>query len=288
MTGVVVGYMFPERGVSGWWAHCLADMLRIDAQGHQYVTGEHGGLISICTGPRVAEGRNRMIDEFAQSYGEESEWLLMLDTDMTFPATLLDQLMAVADPIEVPILGGLCFTGGGNNEPKPTIYREVLVGDSVTVRPVMDYPRDALVKVGATGAACLLLHRKALGTMQKRYTTTAEGKHNPYPWFAEGIVGPEGDAWGEDILFCLRANAIGIPVHVLTTAKLGHVKATLVDEVFFDNWHREKHLDDLTKMATGETEVVPVPPETNGHDPVPEYGASRAERRQAARERAGA
>jgi hypothetical protein len=290
MTGVVIGFMFNER-VSGYFAHCLADLIRVDSQGHNYVGGKAGGLISISTGPRVAEGRNRLIDEFASQYGEGSEWLLMLDTDMTFPGTLLDQLMAVADPEKVPILGGLCFTGGRGHEPKPTIYREVVVGEMVSVRPVLDYPRDALVKVGATGAACMLMHRSALGAMKNHFETTADGKHNPYPWFAEGIVGPEGDAWGEDILFCLRANALGIPVHVLTSAKLGHIKPTVIDEVFFDNWHRDKHLDDLTEKATGEYDAIPgedgiIDVVASNGDPVPEYGANRAERRRLARERA--
>ncbi len=240
MSGVVIGFMFSEQ-TAGWFTHCLADLIRYDAMGSRHVSSEHGGLIAISTGPRVAEGRNTMIDQFASNYGEESEWLLMLDSDMTFPATLLDQLMAVADPAETPILGGLCFTGGRNHQPRPTIYRQVVVeGSNLSAEIVDDYPRDALVKVGATGGACLLLHRKALAAMGKHYGTLENDQPNPYPWFAEGVIGSHGTAWGEDVLFCLRANAMGIPVHVLTSVKLGHVKATVIDEVFFDNWRAAK------------------------------------------------
>lgn len=290
MTGVVVSFMFSQT-TSGWFSHCLADMLMVDAQNGRHLTGEHGGLISISTGPRVAEGRNRIIDEFATKYGVESEWLLMLDTDMTFPGTLLEQLMSVADPVQVPIVGGLCFTGGTDHAPKPTIYRQVVMNkgeanEYITAAPVFDYPRDALVKVGATGAACLLMHRSALGAMKNRFEKLPDGRINPYPWFAEGLMGPNGEAWGEDVAFCLRAGSMGIPVHVLTSCRLGHIKPVQIDEVYFDNWHREKNLDDLTKVATGEHEevrdIVGDFVETNGHDsPVPEYGARIAARQKA-------
>ena len=266
-AGVVVSWMFDEE-TSGWFTYSLADLLRHDAQGPQHIIGRKGGLISFSTGPRVAEGRNSIVDIFAERH-PESEWLLMLDSDMTFSPNLVEQLLAEADPEKAPIVGGLCFAGGKTNDPYPTVYRQVPKDGYVSIERVYDYPRNAMVRVGATGGACLLMHRQALGAIKNAYGELADGKPNPYPWFAEGIIGPEGEPWGEDIMFGLRANSLGIPVWVHTGVKLGHVKAHIIDEEFYDNRRRAKELS-----------------EQGLFDQQP--AANRAARRAAAREKAKA
>ena len=259
--GVCLSWIFPAD-VSGWFAMSLANMLAFDARHSQHIIGPKGDVIALQSSPRIAEARNKVIDLYA-TLEQKPEWLLMIDSDMTFEPDLLERLLAVADPEKVPIVGGLCFAGGRVHAPYPTIYRQVDEGDYVSVDRVHDYPRDALVKVGATGGACLLMHRGVLAAMKSTY-----GKDNaPYPWFAEGVVGLKGEPWGEDIVFCLRANAIGIPVHVHTGVKLGHVKTQVIDEVFFDNYY-EIQARDAADAA-----------KANGHN--------RAARRRAAREKAG-
>lgn len=281
--GVVISWLFPTD-VSGWFAKSLADLLLHDAKGAGHMLDDKSGFIALSSGPRVAEARNTVIDHFAAHY-PETEWLLMLDSDMTFDPDILDRLLEAADPVEAPIVGGLCFAGGRTSAPYPTIYRQVPKGDYVTIARVEDYPRDAMVKVGATGGACLLMHRRALAALEAKFGRDEKGVAMPYPWFAEGVVGPEGEPWGEDIIFCLRANSIGIPVHVHTGVKLGHVKTHIIDEVYYDNMRREMDLDRLTKAATGE---VPVVEDDERPSAMPAYGANRAERRRRAREKARA
>ena len=272
-TGCVVSWLFPEQ-VSGWFTKSLVDLVLHDTtDGSGFLRDrERSGFIALSSGPRVAEARNKIIDLFAENY-PACDWLLMLDTDMTFSPDLLERLMAVADPTEAPIVGGLCFAGGRSNEPYPTIYRLVQNEGYATVDRVHDYPRDALVKVGATGAACLLMHRAALATMQAQFGKTDTGATNPYPWFVEGAVGPKGEPWGEDIAFCLRAHALGIPVHVHTGVRLGHMKTQIIDEVMYDNHRRAR---ELTAAGLFDDDA-PMP-----HVP------NRAERRAAARAKARA
>jgi hypothetical protein len=262
MTGVVVSYLFP-LDVSGRFCDSLTRLIRHDAQGPGYVVNTFGGLIATQTGPRVAEARSQVCDQFLGNY-PGSDWLLMLDSDMTFDPDLVEQLVAHAHPERVPILGGLCFAGGRSHRMFPTIYREVESEDGVTVAPVMDYPRDRLLKVGATGGACLLIHRQVLVAMAhpypKGFGTLADGRKNPYPWFVEGLTGARGEPLGEDVSFCRKARMLGIPTHVHTGIKLGHVKAFELDEAEFDRY-----------VAEGGTfEGIPT--------------KTRAERRRAARE----
>jgi hypothetical protein len=263
---------------SGWFAACMAGMLSLDARLSQHIVGPKGDVIHIQSSPRIHEARNTVVDHFA-ALEQQPEWLLMLDADMTFEPQLLYQLMATASLNEVPILGGLCFGGGRVHEPFPTIYRleqkEVGGRRYPSIDKVFDYPRNALVKVGATGAACLLIHRQVLAVMKEHFGTLADGRINPSPWFAEGVIGPEGQSWGEDTAFCLRAHALGIPVHVHTGIKLGHMKEQVIDEVFYDARRAVVAEDKLWKGVSGET------PALNGSN------LNRAEKRRLARERVG-
>lgn len=250
---VVIGWCFPET-VAGWFAYSLADLMLIDSHTGGYIEG----FAAVSSGPRVAEARNTVIDEFAKGY-PDADWLLFLDADMTFPANMLQIMMSVATPEETPILGGLCFTGGKHHEPHPTIFREVIgktpEGDEVRgLERIDDYPKDSLVKVGATGAACLLVHRTVLATMKEHFGKLPSGRPSPYPWFAEGLVGPSGESWGEDVVFCMRATSLGIPVHVLTSIKLGHVKSHIIDETYFDQYWEARHQDELMAKATGDND----------------------------------
>lgn len=263
MPGVVVAWMFPEEN-SGWFTYSLADMIRYDASAGRHICRQEGGLIALSSGPRVAESRNQVVDLFAGNH-PDAEWLLMIDSDMTFEPDMLERLLEHADPQRVPILGGLCFAGGRSHTPYPTIYRELAVHDGyIEIDRVYDYPPDRLCKVGATGGACLLVHRRVYAAMKQPYPqgfgTLPDGRDNAYPWFSEGLVGPHNEPLGEDIAFCKRANMLHIPVHVHTGIKLGHMKTQEINEEYY-----------LKQRAEGGAAQV-----------------TRAERRRAARELARA
>lgn len=245
-SGVVVSWLF-ARDVDGWFALSLANLLHYDAGAGRHIVGDNGGLISAQSGPRVAEARNRIIDSFAEVH-PQAEWLAMFDSDMTFDSDIIERMLEVADPDEVPILGTLCFAVGADTDgPYPTIYREVTYEvdgkELVGVTPIRDYPRDTLVKCGATGAAGLLIHRSVLARMNQPWPTgfgtREDGSPNPYPWFSEGLVNPDGRGLGEDVAFCRRASLLGIPTHVHTGIKMGHVKQYKLDEDYFLARQRE-------------------------------------------------
>lgn len=242
--GVVVATLaatdVPIHFLSSW-----GDMLQYDAARGRHLC-DGGGTIKITSGPRIAEARSQLVDTFfADERIKDASWLLMIDSDMTFEPNLVEQLMSVADPERTPILGALCFSGGRDNAPYPTLYREVtheVDGKPfVGVEPIYEYPKDTLVKVGATGAACLLVHRQVFIAMShphpKGFGTKADGSKNPYPWFIEGLTTPDGEPIGEDVAFCRRARHLGIPTHVHTGIRLGHVKQYVLDEAYFEAAH---------------------------------------------------
>lgn len=195
-----------------------------------------GGTIMVTSGPRIAETRSQIVDKFLHSSQfDGAEWLMMIDSDMVFRPEHIEALLEVADRTERPIVGGLCFAGLSPETMYPTVYdlsREE--GGAFAVGQIHDYPRDQLVKVGATGAAFMVVHRDVFVKMAKAFATLPNGAPNVYPWFVEGHADAHGRPFGEDIAFCIRAQSLGIPVHVDTRVKIGHHKGLVIDETLYD------------------------------------------------------
>lgn len=212
---VVVSYVRGKR-VHGEFMECL---LRL--QGTEPRVAEIYGRIS---GPAVALMRNLLVVHFL--YETDADWLWMVDTDMTFEPDIVARLIRSANPDTKPVVGGLCFAEGDYGGPmKPTLYNGDLLDEVV-----LDYRRDAMNRVGGTGGACLLMHRKAL---------MAFDREAPMPWFADEIV--DGLHISEDKTFCRRLRALGIPLWVDTSVKLGHLKElALTEERYLAERAKEK------------------------------------------------
>lgn len=195
------------------------------------------GHVSMVSGPRISGARNDMVRMFL-SHPKKPEWLLMLDADMIFPDDLVDQLLEASNPKVRPVVGGLCFGGGRVGIPFPTLYTltDPKTNNGRMTKVVLDYPRDALCKVDATGAACLFMHRDVLLQMAEQYGKTPDGYSNPHPWFSETVH--QGFEYGEDWTFCMRLKQMGIPLYVHTGIRLGHDKRHVYDEEFYHAMRR--------------------------------------------------
>jgi GT2 family glycosyltransferase len=177
-------------------------------------------VLALESGPNISTARNKLCAEFLARPGQP-EWLFMCDTDMVLQPDTVDRLVAAADPAEVPVLGGLCWSLEAGAQ-VPTMYELVEKAPGrVAFARHSRWPENAVVRVSATGAACLLIHRSALHRVQLHAGDEAA------PWFRETAVAPLA-LMGEDMTFCLRCAAAGIPVHVHTGVKAGHMKTTML------------------------------------------------------------
>jgi hypothetical protein len=206
--------------------------------------------ISIQSGPRIAEARSQIVDAFAKTH---CDWLLMVDADMVWQEDALDELLKVADVDESPIVGGLCFGGRAGNRIFPTIYTLIDEGGMIGTEMVEDYPEDSLVTCSATGAAFLLVHKRVFVEMKQAFGKLPNGRENPYPWFVEAANG--GRPFGEDIAFCMKAQALGIPVKVHTGVKIGHIKTIELTE---ERYHEQQTKAAMVtkKPTTSPTELI--------------------------------
>ena len=146
------------------------------------------------------------------------DYVLWLDSDMTFKPDLLDRLLEDIEGRQA--VSGLCF---GRRPPfKPCIYKKL----DVTVSGQMihpesenwfDYPRDQIFEVAACGFACVLMRVDVLEAM---------GIYG-VPFFPVGGL-------GEDLTFCWRARKLDIKFHCDSRLKIGHIMRISVDETFRD------------------------------------------------------
>jgi GT2 family glycosyltransferase len=208
---VVIAYCHPGT-VHAAFHESLLDLLVYDMS-HARRVVDGGGRVGVQASANVAGPRNAIVKQFLAE--SDAEWLLMLDSDMTFQPDLVDRLIEHADPHTAPIVGGLCF-GIDDGWLFPTLYDLAGTVEEPQFVRYNTWAPEQMMPVFATGAAALLMHRRALKTVQAgRFSAV-------YPWFQEREAG--GMPVGEDVTFCWRAQSVGMPVHVNTAVHLGHVK----------------------------------------------------------------
>lgn len=229
---VAVGFLDP-----GEWSHCfgqsLIDLYLTDAFRSKRMVPHGKQLRDHCTAGGIVAGRNAIAGKFLDE--TDCEWLFMVDSDMGFAADTVDRLIDSADPTERPVVGGLCFslrrdTAGEFYGQKyvvvPTCYEFVDSEDEVGFRSIIDYPRDSMLQVGGTGAACLIIHRNALVAVRDKFGPT---------WFDPITYPGGGPTFSEDLSFCVRLAACDLPVWVNTGIRTTHDKhGVFLDEDEYD------------------------------------------------------
>lgn len=229
MTSVIVAFCHRSDSIAPQFRRSLTMVLMRDAATKNHVIGE----LDRESTANISTARCQIVRDFL-ALPSRPEWLWMVDSDMTFGDGILNRLLATAHPKQRPIVGGLCFgvrpakTDGAEHfneclatplELFPTVYT---LDETGHMLHWSGYPRDSVIRVCSTGAACLLIHRSVLADPR----WTADG--HPQPWFRESVL--HGEMCSEDHFFCLKAGKLGYPVHLDTAAKTGHVKTFVADE----------------------------------------------------------
>lgn len=217
MDHAVIGYVHPGTVR----AEFAASLLGLAMEGKTPLDA----VLTLHSGPNISTARNQLVSDFLTR--QRAPWLLMCDTDMAFAPDALDRLIAAADPGERPLIGALCWSqNDGAADPYPTMYdlAQNDGGELAFTRPAI-WDRGCVRKVSATGAAFLLMHRAALAKIEASTGDIAA------PWFRESAIGAPLALMGEDMTFCLRAGAAGIPVHVATAVQCGHLKPVMLGTI---------------------------------------------------------
>lgn len=165
----------------------------------------------------VSDLRNkaaRIAQEMACSH------VLFLDADMRWPSDLLTRILAHHDQ---GIVSGLYFLKTWPHW--PVAYRRARVNPT-TLAVDYDYDKDGVFETGLRseqliGMGCALIPVSVFDAM-------------PYPWF-EYQQAPNGE-WTvtEDVAFCQKAAAIGVPISIDPTIKCDHVGQIPVSQPWYE------------------------------------------------------
>jgi len=269
---VQVAYMHGTR-VSHSWHNSMMNLVGYDKSiGLNVITTMPFGVA--CSGPNsLVEGRNMAVAHFLDK--THTEWLFFVDTDMGFTPDSMERLLVAADPVERPVVGGLCFAmkhiksdrqGGFRVLPVPTLFMFAEnEGQGLGFANRFIYPPDSMVQVAGTGAAFLLIHRSVLEAIRAEMGDI---------WFNFVQYG-DGAQVSEDLSFCWRLNAMGFPVFVHTGVKITHHKELWLSEEDYRMPEREpmqRVMDDAARADRGDC------PE--GMDPAIWATYNRAQRRE--------
>jgi hypothetical protein len=241
---VQIAYLHPQS-VSHSWHESMMRLVAYDAANDGRVVATGGPFMIRCDSGGLVEARNlgmtRWLDE------TEHEWLFWIDTDMGFLPDTVDRLLAAAHADDRPVIGGLCFglrevaydgMGGRRVMPVPTLFDWAEQDGHVGFTPRWRFAPDVVTQVAGTGAACLLIHRAVAEKIRAEYGDT---------WFDPTRYG-DGRRVSEDLSFCYRLGAQGIPVFVHTGVKTNHHKQVWISD-----------LDYAIPPAPFQPEAAPVP-----------------------------
>ena len=146
-------------------------------------------------------------------------WIFLADADMVLPKDALTRLRAR----NLPIVGGLCRQ---RKDPfNATTFRLNDEGWLVWWPPTGE---TGLVKVDATGAACLLIDMQVFDAIDKR------APHLAGSWFLDARRLPglkPQEKVSEDLWFCMLARAAGYDIYVDLDVVCGHlVMGEIIDD----------------------------------------------------------
>lgn len=181
---------------------------------------------SIIQGSILPAQRNELVQRM------QGDWILFIDSDMSFPTTAIQALIAAREEGDYDILGGLCFQRVPPHQPTMYMREQPTSGGYLFLE---DWDSD-VVEVDGTGLAFVIIHRRVFERLVQQLDERPDFIWPPLferlktrpPDFFRWIGGV-----GEDLRFCQDAKATGSRIFVDTRIEIGHVGTTTFDRTSF-------------------------------------------------------
>lgn len=171
--------------------------------------GENECIVSFLMGSLIYDSRNKLA---LQAINLGCDYILWLDSDMTFPPDVLLKLLERAEN-GCDVVSGIFFRRVAPFN--PVIFR---LNDIDAEKPEWqdfdDYPKNELFKIGGAGCGVTLVKTELFTEIM----LDGELPYNPI----KGL--------GEDISFCLRARKNGHDIWCDSSLKCGHIGHVTVTE----------------------------------------------------------
>lgn len=159
--------------------------------------------------------RNRIVEMFFEK--DEADWLLMLDTDLSFEKSLIEGLCKLADETNSKVVAGWYITMYKHGGMRPLLYR-LDPGGFINMFPNMD---DSPTKVDGIATGCLMVHKEVYKNVRRDTT-------NRIFYFSDTALEfenqPSHDPLGEDLTFSMSCKKAGYDIYTRKSLRLSHHK----------------------------------------------------------------
>lgn len=200
---VMLGMLAPGSMVNWQTQECLEAMLnhmaynRLSDGRCKYVIKKHTQIVT-----NIFDGRNKLCHSAIEN---NCDWLLMIDSDMTFPPDSCDRLLAHKKNFVSALAFKKAFPFTAVMAKKTRSDEDVS-----TYSVIGNWVDNALIKVDGIGTAFLLLNMKKVKKLKE-------------PWFFHEYIEHTKTILGSDYYFCNKASAAGHQMWVDTSLKIGHI-----------------------------------------------------------------
>jgi len=189
--------------------------------------------------PRVDAMRDRVL---VNALAEGFSHVLFLDADMVWPTDVLERMLRHH---AAGIVGGLYCLKGPPYSPVALAGIEKEINGVTHYNYQTDYGQD-LIDVNVLGMGCTLIPMSAVKIIGAR------------PWFT---YEDDADGWprvSEDVPFCRKAKAAGVPILLDPTVKCGHVTSQVIDDRYHRRYQASQQGSTVAVDAHEEMEGAPV------------------------------
>jgi len=174
-------------------------------------------------GYNLPMNRNLLVKQFLSQGSDVAQWLLMLDSDMLFPPTVVDTLVNIAHEWHADVAAAVYPTLEG----KATAAMRFEKGWVMTNR----WKHNEVRLVDGVGMGCTLISRNLLERLGTKHVAEA------WQWFGYDPILLDGkpDRQSDDYTFCERAKKLDPPATIVAAhvPNVCHVKpCELVIETF--------------------------------------------------------
>lgn len=210
--------------------------------------------VSHVYGSQVAKARNDIVKSMS------GEWLVFIDSDMTFPSDSLQRLLEDAKREDVDIVGAPCYRKVAKYEPcwfwqfpndKEKYYRklETDLGEE-------------LFEVDSMGSAFCLIKKKVFEKLEEVENKRKKQAQEKLDKLLKDEVKDEikikearqeaekniphyqyTDTLSEDILFCRKAKELGFKIWIDPKLQIGHLTMLPIDKRVFEGYNKIEILE---------------------------------------------
>lgn len=144
-----------------------------------------------------------------------ADYVMWFDSDMIFPANILELLMRHMEDPEIDMVTGLYFR---RVQPfTPVIFDKLEIDDEGVKWTNFEYIENEPFQVGGCGFGCVLMPTDIFIDVQSKF----------------GAMFTPIKGLGEDLSFCWRARQLGFKIWCDPTIPLGHVGYNVITRDFF-------------------------------------------------------